>query len=92
MCRVATKRHGVVRDWIKVPTSYCFRLQLVPSLYAAKAGLRKGKGLLVEGESNPFSSWGDLNPGLAVVAVQFMRDKPTELGRPENSLCAEKPR
>ena len=34
---------GVIRGWIKVPSSYCFRLQLVLPLYAAKAWLQEGE-------------------------------------------------
>ena len=40
---------GAVRGCTKVPVSYCFRLQLVPPPYAAKARL-------VEGERT--TSWG----------------------------------
>ena len=31
----------VVRGWTKIPASYCFRLQLVPPLYTAKARLEE---------------------------------------------------
>ena len=71
---------GVVRGWTKVPASYCFQLQVIPPLYATKAWLEKGEchihslssvvlaTVLVGGELN-YISCGDLNPGLAEVAV-----------------------
>ena len=60
----------VVRGWTKVPASYCFLLRLVPLLYAAKARLVKGYRASCWGEPNN-TSWEDVYPGLAEVAVQF---------------------
>ena len=66
--RIASRRLFAAGPRYQHLTAFGCNLFLLITL--RKTGLRKRKGVL-DGDEPNHISWGDLNPGLAEVAVQF---------------------